>query len=231
MSEGTEGACEGCGRRGRSQQEKTLVKRKPNHEEQEPEPVSGLSLNDTLCDVILVSKTAIGNREDMKAEGKRSLHQALEMNDLCVKDDESELFVANPPGLAYGRLPAHLEEVERKMEAKEKSLDTITKELKSRQDENIVLQTSVHKLTQSLALYRLSRQRFISTFKRDKLGTSSITRADREIIDNGNNLVHGGDANTDAFLYTGTIVGVRRDTSAFTQLYRLRPEIVETLGK
>jgi len=48
-----------------------------------------------------------------------------------------------------------LKKAERKIEAKGKFLDTITKKLKAGQDENIVLQTSIHDLTQSLVVYKL----------------------------------------------------------------------------
>jgi len=86
---------------------------------------------------------------------KGSLHEALERNDLGVEYYESEPYVANPPGLAYDQLPAHFKNPERKIEAKGKFLDTITKKLKAGQDENIVLQTSIHNITQSLVVYKL----------------------------------------------------------------------------
>lgn len=96
MSESTEDVYGTYARRGQCKQEQTLVKREKNNEVQELEPASGLSLDDTLCNVILVSKTARGEREDMEAEGKRSLHETLEMNDLSV-EDESELICCESP--------------------------------------------------------------------------------------------------------------------------------------
>lgn len=70
-------------------------------------------------------------------------------------------------------------------------------------------------LTLSLDAYKLLRNRFISTFKRDKLG--NMNDADKRIIGVGNAWAHGGDVVVDAQLYEGT--GGRRDFTAFEKLY------------
>ena len=64
----------------------------------------------------------------------------------------------------------------------------------------------------SLDAYKLPRNRFISTFKRDKLGTA--TEADRKIIAGGKAWAHGGDAAVDALLYQGQGPYSRRDRVA-----------------
>ena len=56
-------------------------------------------------------------------------------------------------------------------------------------------------LTSSLGGYNLLRNRFISTFKRDKLG--DITQDNRRIIAMGNRWANGGDVVSDAKLYEG----------------------------
>lgn len=76
------------------------------------------------------------------------------------------------------------------------------------------LEGRVGSLTSSLDAYKLQRNRFISTFKRDKLNI-----ADRRIIAAGNALVHGGDAVVDASLYSSTDKDGRRDAVAYKRLY------------
>jgi hypothetical protein len=71
------------------------------------------------------------------------------------------------------------------------------------------------------------RNRFMSMFKRDKLGTA--TRADLEIIGPGRRAeqVHGGDAIADAGLFIGN--GSRRDVSTYEHLYGMSPRVVTGL--
>ncbi|PUU74678.1 hypothetical protein B9Z19DRAFT_901143, partial [Tuber borchii] len=73
--------------------------------------------------------------------------------------------------------------------------------------------------------YKLVRNRFISTFKRDKLGL--VTKEDRRIIAKGNSQAHGGDAVADARLYEGT--ARRSDPGDFQKLYGLPPTVVSNL--
>ena len=73
----------------------------------------------------------------------------------------------------------------------------------------------VSSLTTSLDAYKLLRNRFISTFKRDKLGTAG-----------GNAWAHGGDAVVDAMLYRGQGPHSRRDLLAYKRLYGFYPLVV-----
>ena len=84
------------------------------------------------------------------------------------------------------------------------------------------LEDRVRSLTISLDAYKLLRNRFISTFKRDKL--ANATEADRRIIAEGSGWVHGGDAIVDAELYQG--MAGRRDFQVFKKLYGMDPSIV-----
>jgi hypothetical protein len=61
------------------------------------------------------------------------------------------------------------------------------------------LEDRVGSLTLSLDAYKILRNLFISTYKRDKL--ASDTEADRRIIGAGNAWAHGGDAVVDAQLH------------------------------
>ena len=84
----------------------------------------------------------------------------------------------------------------------------------------------VSSLTISLEEYKLLRNRFISTFKRDKL--RNATDADIRLIAEGNASAHGGDAVADAMLYQ---THRRRDRSAYEQLYGMDPGAVLAIGK
>ena len=89
------------------------------------------------------------------------------------------------------------------------------------------LEESVGRMTASMGTYRFLRNRFLSTFKRDKLGTA--TKFDLSIIAGGKSVPDGGDAATDAMLYQGT--RGRRDTVTFRKLYGLEPETVLKIRK
>ena len=84
------------------------------------------------------------------------------------------------------------------MKTKVSELMEFKKEAKS---EIASLEDRVKSPSQSLQNYKLVRGRFISTFKRDVLGTA--TDAGREIIRGGNTWAHGGDAIVDAQLNEG----------------------------
>ncbi|CUS09928.1 unnamed protein product [Tuber aestivum] len=73
-------------------------------------------------------------------------------------------------------------------------------------------------LTVSSREYKLVRNRFISTFKCDKLNIEASS--DTQILQEGNVTAIGGDAVIDATLYKS---GVRRDPSTFENLYGLDP--------
>lgn len=89
------------------------------------------------------------------------------------------------------------------------------------------LEDRVSSLTSTLDAYKLVRNRFISTFRRDKL--ANTTEADRKIIAEGHGWAHGGDAVVDAQLYQGT--GGRRDTITFKTLYGMSPGDVRMISE
>ncbi|PUU79213.1 hypothetical protein B9Z19DRAFT_980412, partial [Tuber borchii] len=71
----------------------------------------------------------------------------------------------------------------------------------------------------------LLRHRFLSTFRRDKLGIKNPQ--DQDYIDGGNVSAHGGDAVTDSQLYNGS--EARDDFATFKCLYGFPPQIVQDL--
>jgi len=162
----------------------------------------------------------------MKRDARRALEQALEEETLSVEELGGELFVGNRRGLDFadrlsvlerqvGRIPS----LEAKIASHETEIDTNKQRISSLEDR-------VGGLTSSLSAYKLLRNRFISTYKRDKLATD--TAADRKIIASGNGWAHGGDAVVDAQLYEG--VGGRQDFVSFRKLYGFPPQIVQKIS-
>ena len=85
-------------------------------------------------------------------------------------------------------------------------------------------QGRINLLENSVVKDRNFRHRFISTFKRDKLGNA--TEENHDLIRAGSDSAHGGDCVTDSSLYGAN---GRRDTSTFETLYGLHPAIVPTI--
>ena len=190
-------------------------------------PTSQHYPNDSQCEAILVAKTVIKGEGDMKVEAKASLSRALQKDDFYVEGHKGDFFVANESGLPYARYPGQNKAVTRELEIARRGLVERDLLLEKQHDLIGYFEARVETLSQSLEFYKLGRQRFISVFKRDKL--KSDTPADRRIIDAGNDVVHGGDAVTDTFIYT--TMGGRMDPIVFKTLYGFFPQIVEKLSK
>jgi hypothetical protein len=156
----------------------------------------------------------------MKRDAKDALGQALQEEELHVEDVRGELFVGNRRDLSLAGLPERVRVLEQEITSQK--IEIASQKIKSAS-----LEDRVSDLTSSLEAYKLLRNRFISTFKRDKL--ASATEADTRFIAAGNTWAHGGDAVVDALLYTGT--GGRRDFTAFEKLYGFRPETVQRISE
>ena len=89
------------------------------------------------------------------------------------------------------------------------------------------LEDCVSHLALSSEAHKRLRNRFISTFKRDKL--LKETWEDHKMIEEGNRCAHGGDVVADAKLYKGTVR--RGDECDFELLYGLPPSVVANLSK
>ena len=74
--------------------------------------------------------------------------------------------------------------------------------------------------------YRRIRNRFINVYRRDVLG--HVTHQEYQQISDGNNAAHGGDAVTDASLYT---CGERHDEDVLIELYGLSASQISYQGK
>ena len=89
------------------------------------------------------------------------------------------------------------------------------------------VEKAVRSLTAFPSAYHHTRNQFLSTFKKDKLGRA--TSDDWRIIAQGNVKAEGGDAATDALLYEGP--NGRRDFTTFEGLYGLHPAVVRNISE
>ncbi|KAA8893635.1 hypothetical protein FN846DRAFT_923541 [Sphaerosporella brunnea] len=172
----------------------------------------------TECDAILVTRSELGEEEEMKQDAKDAPGQALQEEELHVEDVRGELFVGNRRGLSFANYKVDQADLRARVDAQDKKIASQDIKIGSLEDR-------VGSLTSSLDAYKLLRHRFISAFKRDKL--ASATEADKRIIGAGNAWARGGDAVVDALLYTGT--GGRTDVKAFQKLYGMSPGDVQML--
>ena len=173
-----------------------------------------------LCDCIVATEVEYGGEDEMRADAAvvlgAELEQGLEVETLA----DGQVAVGNRRGIDMAEVKTKVSEL---MEFKEEAKS----ELASAKSKIASLEDRVQSLSQSLQNYKLVRGRFVSTFKRDVLGTA--TDADRHIIRGGKMWAHGGDAIVDAQLYEGP--GGRRDLAAYIKLYGVNPLWVQNIGE
>ncbi|CUS15718.1 unnamed protein product [Tuber aestivum] len=177
------------------------------------------------CDAILVARSQGESEDEMKRGAKDALGQALQEEELHLKEMRGEFFVPNDRGLGLAGLPALLRAVEERFISVQEEIVTMRREMVSRE------QTFTNEITELRVLshgYLLVRDRFIATFRRDKLNRRN--RRDTKVIAKGNITAHGGDATVDATLYSIPGGPVRRqDAGTFVQLYGLHPHLVSEI--
>jgi len=147
----------------------------------------------------------------VKTSGKDALQQALGQ-DHYVEEAGGELVVGNRRGLNLAGLPAQIALLQDHNASQDQKIALLQAQVASLQAQNA-------SLASSLPLYKILRNRFISTFKQDIL--KNATDVDRRIIAAGNTCAHGGDAAADAMLYQG--MSGRCDFSSYKRLYGKEP--------
>ncbi|PUU76827.1 hypothetical protein B9Z19DRAFT_1129131 [Tuber borchii] len=140
--------------------------------------------------------------------------------------ETSDQVVHRRRGLCSEDIPALMEAVEKEITALAEARESNDKVLAKLRLKLSSLDKSVSKLTASLHPYHQTRNRFLSTFKKDKLGTA--TGDDWKIIAQGSFKPEAGDAATDALLYEGIMS--RRDFTTFQKLYGLHPDTVRRIS-
>ena len=152
----------------------------------------------------------------MKEDAKDALGRALQSEELQIEDVKGKLVVGNRRGL---NMAASLDAVQMEVDVLKATVASQGATIASQGATVASLEERVVSLASSLDAYKRIRSRFISTYKRDKLGIT--TDEDQKIISEGNGRAHGGDAVVDAKLYEG--MTRRRDPSAFKKLYGVTP--------
>lgn len=192
----------------------------------------------TTCNAVLLTESTIGDDKEIKGEAKDALGQALQEEDLYVEDVRGKHFV----GRFLARRAAEVRAVKDELASLKDEIasledeisqylkkhdDEISQYLKQHDDEITQLKDRVYNLEVSSKKYMQLRNRYISTFKRDKLCTSTST--DHAIIRNGSQVTHVPNAITDAALYTS--LNQRSDTVTFEKLYGLDPAQVSRMSE
>jgi len=181
------------------------------------------------CDAILVTKVDFKDDDelDMTEGARQALGEILAKEDLIIAHDVEPITVGNQQGLNLARRPNKIEELENKVSSLTGQVSSLTSQEAFSASEIVFLKQQVQDLTISVEGYTLLRHRFISSFKRYKVG--GMTPNDWKLIGEGNQAAYGGDAIADARLYQGT--EGRRDFSVYEMLYGLPPQIVRDFSK
>ena len=141
--------------------------------------------------------------------------------------ETSDRFVHRRRPLCSTDIPALVEAMGKARTALAETLESGDKQLAELQLCLRSVEKDVRSLTAFPSPYHHTRNRFLSTFKKDKLGRATVD--DLRIIAQGNVKAEGGDAATDALLYEGTMG--RKDFTTFEKLYGLHPAIVLRIGE
>lgn len=133
-------------------------------------------------------------------------------------------FVGNMAGLSYARRAKESDSLEARLRNVENELTVVKKNLTEKLDDSLA---RIIILEESAGYYGILRNRFLSTFKRDKL--QNATPADINLIADGNVWAHEGNGSRDADLYQS--LGGRTDFSTYEALYGLHPSVVRDISK
>ena len=191
----------------------------------EPDPLAPQSQKDTE---FLPSRVDLAENCDEEA-----MHELATSSLVPVKQEwdpegeTSDRFLHRCRGLCSDDLPARLEAMEKASTALAERLEFNDEKLAELQLHLRSLDERVSSMAASWYSYHSARERFLSTFKKDKLGRA--TEDDLRIIAEGNFIPEGGDAATDALLYEGTMA--RKDFTTFEGLYGLHPAIVRNISE
>jgi hypothetical protein len=122
-------------------------------------------------------------------------------------------FVGNIEGLSYARQAKESDSLQAQLSDVNNQLTNVTKRLVN--------------LEESVGFYGILRNRFLSTFKRDKL--QNATPADIGLVATGNVWAYEGNASRDADLYQ--LLGRRTDFSTYKALYGLHHSVARDIGE
>lgn len=127
---------------------------------------------------------------------------------------EGKVFVGNEEGLRY----------KMQTETVEQQLSSLQQRVSTLETDKYRLLDRIDVLEEGSTTMREMRDRFLSTYKRDKL-LKQLNDYDLDCISAGNRTAHGGNAKYDATLYSSG----RTDYSVYIDLYGLHPAVVSTI--
>jgi len=197
-------------------------KGKVNNELQPPRSLDPCETDSTTYTAILVIQLKTGG--GMVAGARNEFSRVLQGGNLYVENLSGKQFFGNRGGLGFAaKNLKQFEELKASYEKLKASHEKLEASHKGLQDDKQTLVGKVGTLIVPFESYLKIRNRFISTFKRDR----PITTDDRDqsIIKEGNSVAHGGDIVVDAQLYEGKYK-TRTDCEVFEVLYGVPPGVV-----
>jgi len=197
-----------------------VIRRLEDHCDKQP-VISDDQCYQSGCNAILAATVEEGEDKDMVESSKDSLKAVIETDQIIVENIRDSRFVGNRHGLVFAEARIKADELESRMATMEKELTVLTSQI-HQQDSQILQQGSkIHDLEHSAANYREFRNRFISSYKRDKQNTADDI--DTAWIVGGNHAAHFGNSKIDMTLYDEP--NPRKDYDAFISLYGIHPAV------
>ena len=174
------------------------------------------------------SRVDLAENCDEEAIPELATTSLVPVKQACDPEGEtSDRFVHRCHGFCSDDLSARVEAMEKASTALAEKLKSNDERLAELQLHLMALDKRVSNVAAFPSPYHHTRNLFLSTFKKDKLGRA--TGDDWKIIAEGNVKAEGADAATDALLYEGP--KGRRDYTTFQKLYGLPPQIVRRIGE
>ena len=170
------------------------------------------------------SRADLDKNCDQEAIPELATSSLVPVGQACKTSDQ---FVHRRRPLSSAEISALVEATKRASIVTAEMLESNQKQLAELELRLRSVQKGVRSLTAFPSAYHHTRNRFLSTFKKDKLGRATVD--DWRIIAQGNVKAEGGDAATDALLYEGTMT--RKDFTTFERLYGLHPAIVRNISE
>jgi uncharacterized coiled-coil protein SlyX len=192
-------------------------------------PTKSPSYNDLGRGIVSVN-IEVDEEDTMIQETKHKVNDVISRSELSLDTTETGFVVGNPAGISFA---SHAEDVSARLQrledrsAKQDHHIAAQDDHIAAQDQRISAQDQrIATLEWSSHAFSTGRNRFISTAKRDKLGTATFE--DLDIITSANEAFHGGNSKGDVKLYQERI---RSDYDAYTAIYGLHPGVVGMIGK
>jgi hypothetical protein len=176
---------------------------------------------------VLVVTTEVPDEHTMIETSQLRLKEAVDTDQLVVENIRGDMFVGNIAGMEYAQAKADSRPLRDRTKALEESTKALQEEVQQLKIRVEHTDMRMMNMEASIDGFRDFRNRFISTYKRDKL--SLVEESDHWFIRSGNRFAHEGNFKRDAELYEG--MSGRKDDWVFTELYGIDPATVRKIGR